>query len=132
MLHRFTFRDAKRAECPVCGTVFRGVDRDEDGAPEVPAAGPCALAACGRTFCTEGCEERTFVCDCGHRFCRDHAIAAAGVELCPECAIQFVEDEPECCCCRVDVDSYDARGCEFHDLSSSWNRFRAAMERAPA
>ncbi len=38
-------------------------------------------------------------------------------------------DEPECTCTRVDVDLYDARGCELCDPQSGWNRECAARDR---
>lgn len=40
------------------------------------------------------------------------------------------DDEPDCTCQQTDVDQFDARGCEYHDPASEWNRRQRAAELA--
>ena len=43
---------------------------------------------------------------------------------------ELLDHEPECSCRQIDVDLFDARGCELHDLESAWNMtLRAVTDR---
>lgn len=90
-------------------------DRDEDGYP---------------------CPEPTEVCEyCDATvFTLETAAWDDNLRVCESCAAG--EPEPECEC-AMSGDSYDPRGCELHDQSSTWNarmsaiREDAAVERKP-
>jgi len=116
------------ATCPHCSTTFCGVDRDEDGRPEVPETTRCAHPGCEVYLCGAGCTELSFECDaCNARFCSDHGLTFPEGRYCLACALEAVESyEPECECHQTDVDQCDASGCELHDSRSDWNvRLRA-------
>jgi hypothetical protein len=82
------------ATCKHCDTTFYGVDRSEDGEPEVPESTRCAEPGCEVYLCAAACEHFSFECGgCGQRFCDAHKIqVAAGLDCCPACA---AECEPE-------------------------------------
>jgi hypothetical protein len=65
----------------------------------------------------------SFLCEgCRKCFCAERVATLDGLRYCLACATAAVESqEPECECRQTDVDQFDARGCEFHDPSSTWN-----------
>jgi len=106
------------------------VDRNEDGSPAIENT-RCAQPGCEVYLCRAGCLELSFQCEsCDQRFCVEHRMMLDGMAFCVTCAVAVTEDEePECTCRRADVDLFDARGCELHDITSQWNtRLRAARE----
>jgi hypothetical protein len=115
------------ATCTHCETIFRGVDRNEDGSPAIETA-RCAYPGCDVNLCPLGCEHLSFQCEgCGRRFSDAHRVVLDGSPYCLVCAVAVVESqEPECECQQTDVDLFDAAGCEFHNPASPWNvRLRA-------
>ena len=118
------------AVCPTCQTRFAHLDRNEDGAPELPVASRCRHPGCEARFCGPECDPWSFLCECGRRFCRTHAVDLFGMKLCLPCAVQAMEDEPACARRRSDVDLFDASDCEVHNPESSWNRARRSLRRA--
>jgi len=63
------------ATCKTCQTLFRSVDRSEDGIPEIPEQTKCADGECETYLCPAGCQELSFVCaDCNQRFCHIHPV----------------------------------------------------------
>jgi hypothetical protein len=115
------------ATCTNCHSMFRGVDRNEDGSPVIENT-RCAHPGCEVYLCRAGCEHLSFTCDgCARRFCSTHEVVIDELALCLVCAVEAVESqEPECECSQTDVDLFDQRGCEYHDSTSPWNmRLRA-------
>jgi hypothetical protein len=115
------------ATCTNCESIFRNVDRNEDGSPVIENT-RCAQTGCEVYLCRAGCEHLSFTCvACGRRFCSDHKIVLDALPYCLGCAVEAVESqEPECECQQSDVDLFDAAGCEFHNPASPWNvRLRA-------
>jgi hypothetical protein len=100
------------AICTHCESIFRNVDRNEDGSPAIQST-RCAHPGCEVYLCRAGCEHLSFTCDaCGRRFCSDHIVALSGLPYCVGCAVEAVESqEPECECRQTDVDLFDAAGC---------------------
>ena len=119
------------AECETCGSIFRGVDRSEDGAPEVPGR-ECDDEFCRAWICPAGCQELSFSCDgCSGVFCESHQIHFQGLRLCLDCLQETLEaNEPPCSCQQTDVDLFDAADCDFHNDRSDFNRLmRMATDR---
>ena len=116
------------APCTNCESIFRNVDRNEDGSPAIEST-LCAHAGCEVYLCSAGCKHLSFTCEgCRKRFCSAHKVAIYEVALCLGCAVEDVESqEPECECSQTDVDLYDPRGCEYHDPASPWNVRRRAV-----
>jgi hypothetical protein len=110
------------ATCTHCESVFRNVDRNEDGSPAIEST-RCAHPGCEVYLCRAGCEHLTFTCGaCGRRFCSEHGLNFGGERFCIACAVEVVESqEPECECRQTDVDLFDATGCELHNPASPWN-----------
>lgn len=72
--------------CPNCTSLFRNVDRDEDGRPEVPESQKCASRYCETRLCPAGCQELSFSCaGCNQRFCNDHLHLVDGLKFCRDC-----------------------------------------------
>lgn len=73
--------------CTNCHTTFRNVDRNEDGAPEIPEQVLCAHPDCETYLCPSGCMELSFVCSaCNRRFCNVHRpLLVDGETFCAEC-----------------------------------------------
>jgi hypothetical protein len=96
------------AICSTCATMFRGVDRNEDGAPEIPDTVKCASEDCEAWLCPVCREHFAFECDaCGHWFCNQHMIVTIDrLKLCGPCHLDIpvldYEDggELECGVCR--------------------------------
>jgi hypothetical protein len=115
------------ATCNHCETVFRDVDRNEDGSPAIDNV-RCAHTGCEVHLCHAGCEHLSFTCyACSRRFCSEHKIVLDGLPYCLGCAVEAVESqEPDCECQQTDVDRFDVGGCELHNPASPWNvRLRA-------
>jgi hypothetical protein len=115
------------ATCAHCETIFRNVDRNEDGSPAIEST-RCAHPSCEVYLCHAGCEHLSFTCDaCGGRFCGEHKVTLDGMPYCFACAVEAVQShESECDCHQSDVDMFDAAGCEYHNPMSRWNvRLRA-------
>jgi hypothetical protein len=75
------------ATCTNCSTQFVGVDRSEDGEPEVPEARKCAEPTCEVFLCAGACQELSFSCDCcGQRFCESHGLTFRAGRFCIACA----------------------------------------------
>jgi hypothetical protein len=111
------------AACTNCEFTFHNIGRNEDGSPAIENELGCEVY-----LCQARCEHFAFFCEgCRTRFCGEHKVGLDGMELCADCAMAMVEDqEPECECAQSDADLFDAAGCEFHNLNSSWNvRLRA-------
>jgi len=111
------------AECETCGSIFRGVDRSEDGEPEIPGH-ECADEFCRAWICPAECQELSFSCDgCSRVFCESHQINFQGLRLCTACLQEALErNEPECECVPSGApDQFDARRCDFHNASSDYN-----------
>ena len=75
-----------KAKCSHCGSTFHGLDRNEDGSPDIPAT-KCADETCEVYLCEAGCQDLSFQCDgCDRRFCNEHVFAVEGdLKLCVEC-----------------------------------------------
>src|SRR5437899_3236814 len=119
------------SECETCGSLFHGVDRDEDGAREVPGQ-KCDDEFCRKWICKAGCQELSFECDgWGHKFCESHQINFQSMRLCIGCLQETLEaNEPPCSCQQTDVDLFDAADCDFHNDRSDFNRLmRVATDR---
>jgi hypothetical protein len=84
------------ATCTNCESIFRNVDRNEDGSPAIENK-RCAHPGCEVYLCHAGCLHLSFFCEgCRSRFCGEHKVSLDGLELCADCAIRVVEDqEPE-------------------------------------
>jgi hypothetical protein len=106
------------ATCTNCESIFRNVDRNEDGSPAIEQE-RCARPGCEVYLCRAGCEHLSFRCDgCG--------LSLGADRFCIGCVAETLELEPECECRQTDVDMFEARGCPFHDPLSPWNvRHRA-------
>jgi hypothetical protein len=114
--------------CTNCESIFRDVDRNEDGSPSIESE-RCCNPGFEVYLCVSGCLHLSFFCEgCRSRFCGEHKVSLEGLELCADCAIRVVEDkEPECECSQSDADLFDAASCEIHNPNSSWNvRLRTA------
>ncbi len=109
-------RSAMNAECETCGSIFRGVDRSEDGEPEIPGRA-CADKTCGAWICPAGCQELSFSCDgCSGVFCEEHQINFQGLRVCIACLQDALEsNEPECECVPTVADLFDPRSCDLHN-----------------
>ncbi len=74
----------------VCESIFRNVDRNEDGSPAIEAT-PCAHPDCPVYLCQAGCEHLSFVCDaCAKRYCAAHPVFTLdGERFCGECFLEM-------------------------------------------
>lgn len=75
--------------CKSCDTRFENVERNEDGAPEIPGQF-CAGETCRTFLCAGGCTEHlSFVCfSCGERFCNEHLVQFEDRKWCTGCAAE--------------------------------------------
>jgi len=75
------------ATCITCSHVFYRLERDEDGAPEIPGQ-KCAIPECETWICEAGCSDHhSLHCECGRRVCQEHIVQRAGFGvLCRACA----------------------------------------------
>jgi len=86
------------AACTTCRVPIHTSGRNEDGSPYFEGS---KCPECGAFLCAAGiCEHLSFRCECGERFCNEHAIAIPdGTErpllLCPDCAADC-DDAPFC------------------------------------
>ena len=65
---------ATTAQCPTCESVYRHLDRDEDGRSYFETT-PCSDPTCEVRLCGGTCAHLSFTCDgCGGLFCLEHLI----------------------------------------------------------
>jgi hypothetical protein len=87
------------ATCTHCKSIFRNVDRNDDGSPYIETT-RCAYRGCEVYLCRAGCEHLSFACEaCGQRFCDRHLVQVPDgeenrpLECCPACAASFAAEE---------------------------------------
>jgi hypothetical protein len=89
------------ATCTNCESIFRNVDRNEDGSPAIETS-RCALPGCEVYLCHAGCRHLSFTCDaCGRRFCDAHLVQVPDgeenrpLDCCAACAACFAVEEEQ-------------------------------------
>jgi hypothetical protein len=115
-------RNSMKATCPNCNTTFHGVERDEDGRPEIENT-RCAHPRCEVYLCEAGCQHLSFSCEgCDQRFCNEHKVKLDGLPFCLPCAIECLEANlPECLCVPSGRALFDPKDCPIHNSASEWN-----------